>query len=333
MNLIGIIVKHKLFGIGKITIIDKLTNRITVQFSDDIKVFSYPTCFTNFLEITDEKIKKEVLNKIEQENLEIQQAEEAEAVKRLEQLKAYEIERASKTPRKYPRQNVAFKCTYCDGGKSNSSIGFTGLCSDEQKNYNIFIKKRTWCNAEENLCRMYLEGKLTKAQLEEKFQQDNSSVCYESNLFRSWSYEAGYVVKGKNKGKPNTLRGVQTNSLCVLTTQPPNANKMQRYIFGVFIVIRSDEGDEMSAGKVVAHPKYRIALNDTEAKKMCFWNYYKNDNEAFPYQWGAGLFRYINDKTALSILNGIKDLKQNTADQELITEMIEYYCNVNKLKN
>ncbi|MDE6441640.1 MAG: hypothetical protein K2L12_02680 [Clostridia bacterium] len=332
MNLIGTKVKHKLFGEGKITKIDKINNRVTVQFSIGEKVFGYPFCFTNFLEIIDEKMKSEISIIINQEVQRREHEREIEEIKRHERAQAYEMERASKTSRSYPRQNIAFKCTYCNGGKSNSCIGFNGLCSDEQKKYNIFTKERTWCFAEENPCRMYLEGKITKTQLEEKYKQDNSSVCYESNLFRAWCYEAGYVVRGRNKGKPNTIRGVQTNCLCVLTTQKPKANKMQRYIFGVFIVIRSDEGDEMSAGKVMAHPKYRIALTDNEAEKMCFWNYHKNTRGKDPYKWGQGLFRYIDDTTALKILDDLKVLKQNTPDEKLVNEMAEYFCSVNKLK-
>ena len=332
MDLIGTKVKNIKYGEGVITLLDKSANRVTVKFSTGEKEFVYPQCFVNFLKILDETKQAAIAEIIEEDNNRNQHERETEDIKRQERIKAYEVERARKTSRAYPRKNIAFKCTYCDGGKSDSCIGFNGLCSDKQKNYNIFDKQRVWCSAEDSSCRMYLEGKLTKEQLEEKYQKDTSSVCYESNLFKSWSYEAGFVVRGKNKGKPNTLRGVQTNSLCVLTTQKPNADKMERYIFGIFVVIRSDEGDELSAGKVIAHPKYRISLTDSEAEKMCFWNYHKNDSEKTPYQWGTGLFRYIDDTSALNILKDLKIVKQNTEDNDLVNEMIDYYCNVNNLK-
>ena len=332
MDIIGTKVKHKSFGEGEITLFDEANKRVTVRFCNGEQELGYPVCFEKHLEIYDANIRAEILDKIEQEKQTKLQEQEAEEIKRQERIKTQEVERARKTSRYYPRKNIAFKCTYCDGGKSDSCIGFNGLCSDEQKNYNILIKKRVWCSTEDSSCKMYLEGKLTKEQLEEKYQKDTSSVCYESNIFKSWSYEAGFVVRGKNKGKPNTLRGVQTNSLCVLTTQKPNADKMERYIFGVFVVIRSDEGDELRAGKVIAHPKYRIALTNAEAETMCFWNYYKNNSERNPYQWGMKLFRYIDDTAALNILKDLKTVKQNTADEELVNEMIYYYCSVNDLK-
>jgi len=30
----------------------------------------------------------------------------------------------------YPRANVAFKCNYCDGGKTSDNIGVDGICSN-----------------------------------------------------------------------------------------------------------------------------------------------------------------------------------------------------------
>lgn len=332
MNIVGTKVKHISFGEGEIVAFDEEYKRVTIKFADTEKVLGYPVCFEKHLEIYDAAIRAEVLDRIEREKQIKLQEQEAEEIRRQERIKTQEVERASKTARPYPRKNIAFKCTYCDGGKSDSCIGFNGLCSDEQKNRNVFIEKRTWCYAEENPCRMYLEGKITKTQLEEKYQQDTSSICYESNIFKAWNYSAGYVVNGKNKGKPNTILGGQTNSLCVLTTQKIKSKKMERYIFGVFIVIRAEEGDEVSAGKVTAHPKYRVALSETESSKMCFWDYHKNQSETAPYQWGRKLFHYIDDTAALKILKDLKAIKQNTADEELVNEMIDYYCNVNNLK-
>ena len=106
---------------------------------------------------------------------------------------------------------------------------------------------------------------------------------------------------------------------------------MQRNIFGVFIVVRTDEGDDLTEGKVFAHEKYRIALSDEETEKMCFWNYYKNNSEKAPYQWGTGLFRYLKDSAAVHILRDIANLKKGTSDEALANEMLEYFCATNGL--
>lgn len=325
MNLIGTKVKHRAFGDGTIASFDETAGRITVCFETGDKIFGYPQCFNGYLEVEDEKIKAALDEAIQANNLKLQREKEEEERKRQERAKLHEIERARTTKSLYPKKNIAFKCTYCDGGKSENGCGFNGLCSDEQMHYNVFIRQRTWCSAIENPCRMYLEGKMSREQVDAKYNQDNSSVCYESNLLRAWQYGAGMVVRGKNKGKPNTLRGVQTNSLCILTTQKPNADKMQRYIFGVFLVIRSEEGDDISEGKVIAHPKYRISLTEEETEKICFWDYYKNDSDIAAYQWGTGLFRYFNDSTAKRILQDLKEIKHDNETRTLIDEMIAYF--------
>lgn len=332
MNLLGIKVSHKFYGEGEVVSLDENLNRITIRFQVGEKVFGYPQCFQKYLEVLDNNLKPILEQKIKEYEQKIQILHDEELSRWRERAKVAEIERAAKTPRLYPRKNIAFKCTFCDGGKSDSCYGFNGICSDKQMRCNVQIDKRTWCSAEENPCKMYLDGKLTKAQLQEKYDNNNASICYESNLLRAWNYGAGIVVRGINKGKPNTLRGVQTNSLCVLTSQEKKSNKMQRYIFGVFLVIRAEEGDEYSEGKVIAHPKYRIALNEQEAHQMCFWNYYKNDSEKAPYQWGTGLFRYVDDKTALQILKDIVCIKRGTECEQDAKEMLDYFLNINHLK-
>ena len=62
---------------------------------------------------------------------------------------------------------------------------------------------------------------------------------------------------------------------------------------------------------------------------MCFWNYDKNKRDKAPYQWGSGLFRYINDATATDILRDIVKVKQNTADAPLAEEMLSYFTSIN----
>jgi len=41
------------------------------------------------------------------------------------------------------RANIAFKCSFCDGGQSESKqlIGFNGACSDDMIRHNIEIER------------------------------------------------------------------------------------------------------------------------------------------------------------------------------------------------
>ncbi|MDE6691291.1 MAG: hypothetical protein K2K04_04900 [Clostridia bacterium] len=333
MNIIGQIVKHKIWGKGEIIAVehDGGNTRITVKFSIGEKQFVYPTCFEKYLIAIEPTFKIQVeqelsalANKVENECAQRETEREKRAVRN-------EQARLANTQRVYPRKNIAFKCSFCDGGSNENHIGFCNICSDENIKRNILKEKHTWCSTD-SYCRMYLDGKLTREELQKKYDDDNASVCYESNLLRAWCYEAGFVVNGINKGKPNTLKQIQNNSLCVLTTQKSDSGSAERKIIGVFIVSRSEEGNEFSAGRVEAHSKYRLALTPKEASQMKFWNYHKNKSEKAPYKWGQGLFRYIDDSACIKILKDIVRLKQGTDDESLAVEILNYYCDINKLK-
>lgn len=245
-------------------------------------------------------------------------------------LSEHKIEKTSdKKVKTTPRRNIAFKCNFCDGGKNSNGIGFAGICTDSVLAYNTANK--VWCSADECYCKKYMNKEIDRRQLENAYLKDNRCVCYESHLLLNWEMAAGMVVRGKNKGTPNKLLGVRTNSLCILTTQYPNESSEYRFIFGVFLVKRGDEGDDVNAGKVVADEKYRILLNANEAQKMPFWKYYRNNSDKAPQQWGTGLFRYIDDATAMKILNDIVKIKTNTQQKKQAVELLEYFRKVNSL--
>ncbi|MBQ9482501.1 MAG: hypothetical protein IJU84_10135 [Clostridia bacterium] len=146
-----------------------------------------------------------------------------------------------------PRRNIAFKCTYCDGGRDFGYIGFCGACSPVNIKHNI-ESGRVLCSASDNRCGRFLKGEMSYEELK-KF----DDLCYESNVFRLWQFGAGGVIKGKNKGKPNRLLGVKRNSLCVFTTKKPFSSSLNRIVFAVSIVAGSIEGGEYEAGLVKSH--------------------------------------------------------------------------------
>lgn len=41
--------------------------------------------------------------------------------------------------------NIAFKCNYCDGGKSSEQVGFSGICSNRTIAQNIDRGRGEWC--------------------------------------------------------------------------------------------------------------------------------------------------------------------------------------------
>ena len=239
---------------------------------------------------------------------------------------------AIKKEKSIPQSNVAFKCNYCDGGRNLQVMGFHGVCSDDVIKYNIEAAKRTWCSAPNCFCRKYLMGEISRSELDARH-HEKKDVCYESSVLDLWRIGCGMVVNGKNKGKPNRLLGVRTNSLCVLTSTDPQANSHDRFIFAAFLVLRADEGSDTVAGYVEAHPNYRISFTPEEAKKLKFWNYYRNNSEKAPYQWGNNLFRYLNDEIAVKILKDIVKVKENTAEEQNAKTMLERFCQTHNLSH
>ena len=125
-------VKHKKWGIG--TIVKHSGNIIDISFECGEKRMQYPGAFEQFLIAVDNEFQNYVLELIKAES----EKEEAKKQARLKEqervIKAYDEKQNKLSARKYrkvSRENIAFKCNFCDGGCSENHIGFRGPCSDE----------------------------------------------------------------------------------------------------------------------------------------------------------------------------------------------------------
>lgn len=328
MDLINLTVKHKVYGEG--IIISHENSYITVRFQQGEKKFIFPNSFDEYLTTENSTITEEI--KQELENIKISEKEKKERLAELIQKKQIVTnDKYSKVKTKvFPRANIAFKCNFCDGGQSDEQIGFHGVCSDDIIYNNIEVEKRTWCSSDESACRQYLEGEKTRFELED-ICNNGGFVCYESQMLRDWRALAGIVQTGERKGQPMKLNQVQNNSLCVLTTRDPNSIERERYIFGVFLVDETYEGDNKDEGYVTTKSKYRIKLSPEEAHKMLFWNYHANDNQPEVAVWSSGLHRYFEDEQAIQILMDIEKIKQGTKDHELANEFLSYFAQINNI--
>ena len=315
-------VYHKKFGEG--VIVEQVENMITVEFECGRKNFPYPDAFKSYLEfieiLVQEKVDKEI-----KESEYLKQREKEEKIEKI----MIEIDCKKKVSTRqrveYYKPNVAFKCTYCDGGRSATCVGFNGVCSDKLINYNINVEKRVWCSQEECACKQYLNGEIKRWELEEEFEE--IGVCSESAIMRDWAAYAGRYHNGDRAGEPIKMKNAETNSLCILTTREPNTPENMRFIFGVFMIDDTYAGDDYESGEVRAHPKYRLVLTPKEAKRMLYWKYHKNDSNPEKAMWGSGLFRYLTDAEAMQILCDIVKLKKGTKDEKLAKEFLEAYSN------
>ena len=326
--MLGRKVNHKVFGCGTIT---ELTSAyLTVNFGDSEKKFVYPDAFEKYLTSTDpelmEQVDKDIQSKKSSHSNSVLSANHLSATPTQPQM------RSQKHTKKVERSSIAFKCNYCDGGKEQNHIGFQGVCSDSILRFNIEKARHVWCSSEDSPCRWYLDGEITRKELESMMSGGHGldSVCYESHMLRDWMASAGVVQTGTDKGKPMRLLKVQKNSLAVLTTREPNAaSDESRFVFAVFLVDESYEGDNRDVGYVTTNSEWKIELVPAEAHKILFWNYYINRNAPQKIVFGSGLHRYLTDEQAAQILRDIVTVKSNPKEKEFAQRFFEHFCKIN----
>lgn len=319
ITLVGKKVNHKIFGIGIIQSVEK--DHISVSFDQGNKQFVFPDAFkAAFLTAIDEETSSMIEEILKKSAPPAPQpppvtTETYSPVKK-------------KNYKKVKRENIAFKCNYCDGGKSREQVGFDGVCSDAIIRNNIHVEKRTWCSSVDSPCFQYFFGRIDREELECKMAADGF-VCYESRMLRDWRASAGIIQNGINKGKPMRLNQVQANSLCVLTTRYPGYTENDRFIFAVFLVDETFEGDNKEEGFVSTESEFKINLTPAEASKMLFWKYHTNGNKPDEPAWNTGLHRYFDDNEAVQILRDIVNIKRGTKDEQLAVRFLEHFCRIN----
>lgn len=323
-------IQHKSWGIG--AVVGQTDAHIKIEFSVGIKQFQYPEAFEKFLKCSDTQLQDKILNELadkkQQENekkIKLQ-AEREKAAK----INAHTVKAVTGQKKTYPKENIAFKCNFCDGGINENGIGYRCACSDELIKYNIETAQHNWCCNKDCPCCQYYDGMIDRMALD-SYAQEGGFGCYESQMLRNWAAFAGFALTKENNQRPMKLNKVQLNSLAILTTRVPYASERDRFVFGVFLVDEAYEGDNRDEGYVTTSSKYKLSLSLEEAKKVLFWNYYYNENAPEKAVWGQGLHRYITDVQAACILRDVAQLKENTSEQELAGEFLEYFCKINGL--
>lgn len=342
MDLVGKEVIHKAFGEGKI--IEDIENYLIIEFEVGNKEFVFPDAFKTFLKFKDDEDTKELLPDIkeqfqeeQQEKKEIKQFFEKKRTLNLKQYdQAVAIKQNKAKSKSKPKRvnqnssNLAFKCNLCNGGQTADNIGFNGVCSDEMIEANIKVEKNAWCKADESPCSKYHNNEITREELDQQF-TDDQFVCYESRMLGEWRAGAGFVLNGKNKGKPKKLARVRKDSLCILTTRDPQDAEEDRYVFAVFLIDEFSEGTDTEEGYVKSNSKYKLALSKEEAKNVMYWNYYSNANNPKNISWNSGMHRYVHDDQATQVLRDIVNIKKDTEDEELAKEFLDHYCKINNI--
>ena len=232
-------------------------------------------------------------------------------------------------------KNMAFKCTYNDGGLEKNGIGFLGVCSDQLIRQHIH-DGRVWCSHPACPCKQYVDGAISRDQLDSRAAEgqtryDDYLTCYESRMLRLWMAQAGTKRNGAQEGERIRIKNAFRNGIAVLTTRIPGTAEEDRFIFGLFLIDTIFEGDDSTSGYVSAQSRYRLAFTLDEARRLPYWKYHANKNNPSKPSWGTGLFRYLSDHEGVQILRDAIEVKQGTADEQLAREFLEQYCRMNDL--
>ena len=336
MDFTGKTVIHKSLGEG--IVIEHTHSKLTVQFSDRKMDFSYPDSFYGFLKFSEPADQAELIAMLKAEEEKRIAAEARDPMRHLVAPRTYQTysagpRRSTQTrsaKRPAPPSNIAFKCNYCDGGKSYRHVGYLGPCSDKMIDFNIYEAHHSWCSSEDSPCMQYMNGEISRCELDQMC-SDDGYICYESQMLRCWKALAGYGLSGEKKNEPRKIRQVQINSLAILTTREPYADESCRYIFGVFLIDGLDQGGPEREGSVWSDSKYRIELSPDEAHRMKYWNYHANANQPEEPKWSQGLYRYISDLEAAQILRDIAIIKKSRQEKSFAQEFLQHYCKIHRI--
>jgi hypothetical protein len=202
-------------------------------------------------------------------------------------------------------QSIAFKCTYNDGGEG-IYVGFSGICSKENIQRNV-TDERVWCSSARCECKKFHEkGMKGRAPVE---------PCYESTLFRDWSFGAGGFVTGAKAGGDIHLTHTATGKFAILTTRFPGDSESDRRIIGLFKIAKLENLNSVTAAK-----NGRIRLPLEEAKMLYFWAYCTTSRNV--PDWRSGLFRYLDDGQVHRILDDVASTVRDEKTKVSINALI-----------
>lgn len=333
MEFVGELVEHKVFGTG--TIIEFNDTFVVVEFENNSKKsFVFPDAFDSYLELKNQKLFKEVEEKLidyrkkEAERKSKEQEQKIEAYK-LRILKS-EIENSKKNSIKKTDSNIVFKCYYCDGGNSNESIGFKSVCSDEMIKYNITVAKNNVCSMDECNCYQYLSGNISRSELEDRY-NENNNFCYENKLLNEWRSFPDASFSWNKGTKVKSLKNVNQGSLVLLSTILPNEKEKDRIIFGAYLLQEEYLIDYSTKGFLGANEKYTIELSPEESKKLKFWDYYFNPKNPEKIINSGTTYRYFDDVQSSQVLKAISEIKKGTLEEETSNEMLKRYCDIKNI--
>lgn len=190
--------------------------------------------------------------------------------------------------------NVAFKVTWVYGATGP----FVTPCTAEGRYYNIWIDEKVWCSQKECPCR-----KLFDRHSESDYDRQKYDYwpCYDSGIFSRWRFGGGIYHRGNRRNTEIPFKHAQVGKLAFYTSRRFDMKEEDRLIIGCFRIGGFEFDQEMGTHVAVADD---LKLQITHFEKAPrFWDFHKQNG---PPKWGTGLFRYIPDNEAQSMLDAVR---------------------------
>lgn len=212
-------------------------------------------------------------------------------------------------------KNVAFKCTYNDGG-DGGFVGFAGTCTDGNILRNVKthpMGPRRWCSHPDNACRKFCDRDFRGKRPQHP--------CYESRIIDHWRFGPGTYHSAERNGEPIPMKDAHAlaGKVALLTTRHPERDtEGERIVFGAYRIKRVIEDD---SGKIWVEgtANHAVRLSKTAAFALPYWRFKPGQNP----DWRMGLFRYLSDRETSNFLHALRPLLKSSRDRAVLKELLK----------
>ena len=146
------------------------------------------------------------------------------------------------------------------------------------------------------------------------------------SVFADWTVSTGTYLSGYSKGSPKIADKLKPNSVCLLTECPEGHPEADRLITGAFMVQEDFFGEDVTNGKITAHPLYRLRV--PQELRLHFWD---NVGQSVPARWGSLAFKYCSSEVVSKILRKLAEASFDSENRQEASDFYSYYCAVNRL--
>jgi len=191
--------------------------------------------------------------------------------------------------------NLAVNCLYCDGGKAGRSIGYRGVCTQDNYFGNVTRQPEAWCANPGNRCRDFRPDD----------QPAGEGLCFECQMLTDWSV----ILPADQLAGAGSLTG----GITVATTVLPRESEANRRVFAVFAI--AGQAGQPAGLRIQADSRQRFELLADEP--VYFWKALTSKGQPDP-TW-HGNYRPVNQAAIVRILHrSVRAIKE--ADRRAVAE-------------